>query len=158
MIKTKAFRIQSICLLCILCSIWVFFIIIGFFCDDSVISNTFVITGFSLLLICFILQLFIYKNKNLTISFDDKGIRIINTDFEINWENITGLYYQNLWFICLPCELEIFVIDDKVVKNIGELYGVNVYISKRNYKKILKLIPKEWLNKNEFLIYENIET
>jgi len=157
MIKTKAFDIRSISLLILFSSIFFAFAVIGFFCDDIVLKSVFIITGLAIVFISILLQIFIFKKNNLTVCFDCNGIKILDLNFEIQWECIRGFYYKNLWFICLPNELEIFVKKDDVTDLFSDLYRVFVYISKRKYKKILKLIPPKCLNENEFLIYENID-
>ncbi len=155
MIKLKAFDIYIITLESFANFV---FLSIPIFGSIYYRDNLFVYISIVLFVGSLIFKLIYYFKKNMTIIIDQYGMKykVNDKDIEITWENIVGIHYSNLWFIFMPNELVTIIKIDKKTVVFSDLYDVNIHISKRKYKKVIKLIPKQYLEKNDFLIYPNI--
>lgn len=94
-----------------------------------------------------------------TIAFDARGIRIITKKdtLEVLWENVKKVQYCsfNSFLLLKHFTMDLIILQGGKLKNISNEFG-SLKLSVKEYQAIISLIPKELLNKDPWMVYNNI--
>lgn len=110
-----------------------------------------------IIILVIIMQIIIFCFSFGKVIFSENGIELLGKFKQtIKWCDIKGLYYCDFFIIANNNCLEILFQRNNNVIEVFNDKDYKIFCTKKKYKKIIKLVPNEMVEKNQFLFYSNL--
>lgn len=117
----------------------------------------FMISSIVLFALILVIQIYTFR-KGFFVYFNEKGIsyKLNAESVVLTWNQIISVYRYGWLYFADPNMLQIvYKVDNKTIV-LNDIVGCSIHLSRKQYIKVIKLIPKSRLEEEKFMIYSNI--